>query len=115
MPGFHKPAKKSSFGQKVSSFFSSAWNWITGTAKKVWNGVKSVINTAHKDVQQLVSGVGNIVVHTEDVLTGTVQSVVHDAKNLGVGLGDSVAKTASSLSMPLAIGGIALAAMFLMK
>eukprot|EP01127_Copromyxa_protea_P013422 TRINITY_DN3620_c0_g1_i10.p3 TRINITY_DN3620_c0_g1~~TRINITY_DN3620_c0_g1_i10.p3 ORF type:complete len:113 (+),score=3.56 TRINITY_DN3620_c0_g1_i10:1954-2292(+) len=108
----HTRKKTSSFGDKIKSFFvdtigggiKRAWNWVSG-------GVKSIVSTAHKDVTGIVSGVSNIITHGQDAVTGTIKEVSHDVRDLG----SNVSHDLSSMAMPLAIGGVAIAALMLMK
>jgi phage-related protein len=103
-------------GNRVKQFFTQT---IPNTVSNVYHYVKDqivhpVINTAtqvvqtiHNDAKQIVQGTKEIVIHTEDAATGTVKQVVADVSGTVGGLGNNLQAAASSLSMPLAIGGVA--------
>ena len=104
--------KEPTFWDKVKHFFTDtigggikdAWNWVSG-------GVSSVVSTVHDDATNLVKGIGSLIEKTEDNVTGVVTETVKDTKDLGVSLGADL----SSMSVPLAVGAVAIAAIFLLK
>ena len=105
----------SSFGSKISSFFSSAWEYITDGAEAVWDTVLGVAGTVHNDVKGLLQGTSELIKNTENSISTTINHAVDGAVTLGSNLGDDVAKTANSLSLPLVVGGVAVLGLLLMN
>lgn len=119
-------SNKSAYGQKSGGFFSNLWNGIKSAATWVANGIKGVVSTVHKDVRDVVSavntnvrdaasGVKNYVTHTQDSVVSVVNTAVKETAGLGKALGDDATKVASSMSLPLMIGGAAALAFVLLK
>lgn len=124
---FQKQRKQTStFGSKVWGFFSSignsikrAFNWtvdkVSAVVGTVHNDIKGAVSAIHQDVRDTAAGAVAYAGKTQDNIAGILNNTVNKTADLGKNLGDNVSKSASAMSLPLAIGGAAALAFMLLK
>lgn len=95
----------------VSSVYHSITNTASSVVKTLHDDAASLVKGANANYNNVVKGVSNLVVHTEDSLTGVVKVVSHDVKDLG----SNVASDISNMAMPLAIAAVAIGGAYYMS
>jgi phage-related protein len=121
------------FFDRITSGFSSAFNYVKDKATSAYNyvanaisgagqKVESVVQTLHQDARDLVSGAGNLIGKTEDTYKDVVVGVFDKTGSTITGVADSargavgdVSKGLGQLGWPLAVGAVAVAAVMLLK
>ena len=107
--------EKHSYTESIGGSLCRAYDWISdgvsGVYHSVWDTITGVVSTVHDDVKGVIGGAKDIITHTEDTVGGTIG-----------GLGNNVQKSVSSVSsalsemaMPLALGGVAVAFIYLQQ
>jgi len=111
-------AVKHFFVDKVGGTIKRAYNWVTkkvgALVNTVDNRVSGIVKTLHDDAVGVTKGVKELLVKTEDTVSGTVKTVSHDVTTLGTSVAHDAAGAVSSLSLPLVVGGLAVAAYLVM-
>lgn len=104
----------------VSGKVSSAYNWVSDKASNVYTKAEKVATIIHQDARDLVGGVGSTVQTAEKEVINLVGKMSDNSTKLIGGLGNNaqgaigdVSKGLGNIAMPLAIGAVAVAGLYL--
>jgi hypothetical protein len=99
-----------------------SWDDFTSTAGDFFSSAGHAIETAYdhvsSDIGGILSGAKDIVIHTEDNITGTYNKVIDTGGgvlNKTLDTADDLGKTLFTSSLPLIVGGAAVAYFVLIK
>ena len=113
-----------SIANKIGSFFTktiprtfhTVVHWVhKNVIKPITNTVSSVVKAVHTDARDIVSGGAAYLTHTQDNIVKVVDNTVKETAGVVKTVADDASKAVSSLAMPLAIGGAAVAIFLIMK
>lgn len=85
-----KHHESSSFGDKVTSFFSSAWHAITSVPKYIVDKISHTYN-------HVISAAEHVAIGAEKTVGGAVKNVSRDA-------GQTLSNVSGNLQLPLMVG-----------
>ena len=104
------------FTKTVPKTFHAVSHWVhRNIIKPVTSTVSHVVKAVHTDARDIVSGGAAYLTHTQDNIVKVVDNTVKETAGVAKTIADDAGKAVSSLAMPLAIGGAAVAIFILMK